>query len=334
MKGRIALVCSLVTTGALMALAMPTVADEPQASGSPCHDMSGCGDSGDGGGDSSSDGAQIEVRVWGSYSSPGEDGSDGSLETVTVSVPAICWSRAFMTGKEYYDWVQSGEPQQAWNEMGEPGPFEPFPDYEEHKDDDEGQWYTGRCREKHYEGDDFGDYATQWLEDNPATFYEADEEPPTPDIPPETLMDAAYDSMDLPEADYAWNPQRDGDGASFVNMDTWVWVDDGPVEVEIHAEAGGNQATVAAEVDTITYSAPTADTVECSGFSAQDSDECSLVFERASAHLPGQVTPVTAETAWSIDWSYNGEPQGELDPQTTSQTFDIPVAEIQTTVTD
>lgn len=328
-------VASAMVTG--LAVSAPAYADEPagtaEDTAAQCDANGNCGD---GGGDGGSSGGEIDVEVWGTYTSPGKTGDDGSIETVVVTVPPVCWYGRSMTGEDYYDYVESGRARAAWEKHGLPGEFEPFPNYADYQDkgEDDGRWHEMHCDRSRYEGEDFLEYVQQWRDDNPAVFVETDEEPPVGDIPPETLMEAAYDAMDLPESEYAWNPQREGDDASFVNLPTWLWVEDGPVEVEIHAEAAGNQATVSAAVDTITYSAPTADSEQCAGYGAQDSDECSLTFDRSSAHLPGNVTPVTAETAWSIDWTYNGEPQGALDPQTTTQTFDIPVAEIQTTVTN
>lgn len=227
--GVIAVASAVVTALAVSALAY---ADGPagtaENTGAQCDASGNCGD---GGGDGGSGGGEVDVREWGTYTSPGETGDDGSIETVVVTVPPVSW----------YDMSMTGE--------------------------DDGYWYEMHCVGPRYEGEDFLEYAQQWREDNPAVFVETEEEPPVGDVPPETLMEAA-------------------------------------------------------------------DSEQCAGYGAQDSNGCSLTFERSSAHLPGNVTPVTAETAWSIHWTYNGEPQGALDPQTTTQTFDIPVAEIQTTVTD
>ncbi|WP_281269623.1 hypothetical protein [Phytoactinopolyspora halophila] len=39
------------------------------------------------------------------------------------------------------------------------------------------------------------------------------------------------------------------------------------------------------------------------------------------------------QSHWTIEWFANGEPQGELDPQSTEQEFQVPVAESQSSVT-
>lgn len=289
----------------------------------------GCGD---GGSEGESDGDGISVRVWGSGTTAGEDGYEIPAETVTVLPP--CYMSPWKTGKGYYEWYLEQGPVGPDNYPTEP----PFPNYEKYKDDDKGYWWLGRCSDRNYEGDDWVDYSTEWWEQNPPLYIEEGEPEPVPPIPPETLMQVAYDAMELPDPDIGWNPSRAGDGATFVNLDTWMWLNDGLVELEVNAEAGDNVARVEADLGSMNYSAPNAAPVSCSGtgveWSEDASTDCALVFERSSANQPGGVSRVLAESQWDIEWFANDEPQGDLDPQTTTATFDIPVAEVQTVVGD
>ena len=293
-----------------------------------------CGfDCSDGGSEGEADGSGISVYVWGSGTTAGEDGYEIPGETVIVLPP--CYMSPWKTGKDYYEWYQKQGPKGPDNYPTEP----PFPGYEKYKDDDKGYWWTGSCSGENYEGDDFTDYAAEWYEQNPPIYVEEGDPEPVPPIPPETLMQVAYDAMELPEPDIGWNPSRSGDGATFVNLDTWLWLNDGLVELEVNAEAGDNVARVEAVLGSMNYSAPNAAPVSCTGTGVEwtpgaSSTDCSLVFERSSANQPGGVSRVLAESQWDIEWFANGEPQGALDPQTTTATFDIPVAEVQTVVTE
>lgn len=299
-------------------------ADMELACGWGCDDEGGSeGESGEGG---------ISVRVWGSGTTAGEDGYEIPAETVTVMPP--CYLSPFKTGKGYYEYYQGLGPKGPDNYPTEP----PFPGYEKYKDDDKGYWWVGSCSGENYDGDDFTDYAAEWFAENPPVYIEEGEPEPVPPIPPETLMQVAYDAMTLPDPEVGWNPKRSGDGATLVNVDTWLWLEDGLVELEVNAEAGDNHARVEATLGSMNFSAPNAAPVSCSGTGVEwspgaSSTDCALVFERSSANQPGQVSRVSAESQWDIEWFANGEPRGALDPQTTTATFDVPVAEVQTVVT-
>lgn len=315
----------LIASGLLAGASVPAAADVTPACTLNC----GGGNDDDGGSEGESGGEGISVRVWGSGTTSGDEGYEIPAETVTV-LPT-CYYTQFKTGKDYYEDYEPIGPDNY--------PVEPLPDYEKYKDDDKGYWWTGRCSDANFEGDDFGDYSTDWFDENPPIYVEEGETEPVPPIPPEDLMQVAYDEMTLPDPEIGWNPKRNGDGATFVNVETWLWLDDGLVELEVNAEAGDNVAQVEATLGSMNFSAANAAPVSCTGTGTEwtpgaTSTDCALEFLRSSANQPGGVSSVTAESQWDIEWFANGEPRGALDPQTTSATFDVPVAEVQTVVTD
>lgn len=321
---------ALVASVGVTAAVTPATADQSLQCG-----ISGCGNDDDDGGSTPGveDGA-VSIRVWGTATTGGRDGYDLPPETVVVLPP--CRYIQGLTGKEYYDHVEKfGNGRDT-----EGRPIPPYEGYEKYKDDTEGHWWGGMCDSGDFDGDldEFFDYSDEWFDENEGFYVEAGDPPPVPPIPPEVLVEVAYDEMTLPEPEIGWNPKRDGDGATFVNVDTWLWLDDGPVALEINAEAGDNVARVEATLGSMNFSAPNAAPVSCSGTGVEwspgaSSTDCALVFERSSANQPGQVSRVSAESQWDIEWFANGEPRGALDPQTTTATFDVPVAEVQTVVT-
>ncbi|TDE08891.1 hypothetical protein [Jiangella asiatica] len=327
---------ALGLTTVLVAVAAPALV---AATPTPAEPAPRCGTGGcdDDGSDAESGNGTVSITVWGSGTTAGDEGYEIPAETVYVMPPCFYWASS-LTGKEYYDQVESG----YYDNMPTPDrePYEPWPNYEQYKDDTEGEWWLTACSSENYEGslDDFQQYATDWFAEHHPVYVELNEQPPVPDIPPELLMEVAYDEMTLPEPEIAWNPRRDGDGATIVNVPTWLWLDDGPVTLEVNAQAGDNVARVVAVLGSMNFSAANAAPVSCTGtgvpWSEGATTDCSLTFTRSSANQPGQVSRVLAESQWDIEWFANGEPQGPLDPQTTSATFDVPVAEVQAVVTD
>ncbi|RIQ15670.1 hypothetical protein [Jiangella rhizosphaerae] len=317
----------LVATG-LTAAAMPPAAADP----APRCGIGSCDDE-DGGSTPGAEDGAISITVWGSGTTSGDEGYEIPAETVTVLPP--CRYIQSMTGKEYYEWIQK------YGNGRDPdgNPIPPYPNYELYKDDTEGHWWGGMCSSADYDGDieGFVEYANEWFDEHPGVYVRPGEPVPVPPIPPEILVQVAYDELELPDPQIAWNPRRDGDGATVVNLPTWLWLDDGPVELEVHAAAGDNEARVDATLSGMNFSASNAAPVACDGhgvaWTSGATSDCALTFTRSSAHLPGGVANVLAESRWSIEWFANGEPQGPLDPQTTSATFDLPVAEVQTIVT-
>ncbi|WP_129668081.1 hypothetical protein [Phytoactinopolyspora endophytica] len=323
-------------------LVLPFLAGTAPASGSemaPACGRGGCSSPDGGGSDADAEDGGVSITVWGSGTTDGEDGRF-EIPAETVWVLPACRYIPTLTGKEYYELIEEGgyPPPRDRPEYGFED-YEVYQDYEKYKDDDEGRWWAGACFSGDFDGDldEFFDHTEEFFDDyDGAVFVEVDEEPPVPPVPPEVLVDVAYDHMELPDPEISWNPQRESDSATLVNVDTWLWLDEGPVQLEVNAEAGGNTARAEAALSSMSFSASSADPVTCAGTGVEWSPEaasgCSLTFNRSSANQPGQVTPVTAQSLWTIEWFANAEPRGELDPQTTSAVFDIPVAENQTNV--
>lgn len=323
---------ALLIASGLIALAAAPAAAEPEPS--PRCTVS-CGDD-DGGSDADAGDGAVTILVWGSGTTSGDDGYEIPAENVTVLPPCRYFNTTW-SGQRYYEMVLSGEWTGSRGPDGESVP--PYPNYEAYKDDTEGRWWSGMCSSADYDGpiDDFIDYSNEWFENEFEPVYVEPGEPiPVPPIPPEILVQVAYDEMTLPDPQIGWNPRRDGDGATVVNVPTWMWLEDGPVELEVHAAAGDNEARVDAVLSSMNFSASNAAPVSCDGhgvaWTSGATSDCALTFTRSSARLPGGVAGVLAESQWTIEWFANGEPRGPLDPQTTSATFELPVAEVQAIV--
>jgi hypothetical protein len=269
-------------------------------------------------------------------------GSAGHAATRTVSVPSPCWYRPGKTGKDYYEWVTSGEAERLHRQTGEDGDFEPFPGYERYKDDDQGHWYGGGCSSDRFNGDldAFFAYVHEWIAAHGTIYVPAGQTPPVPPIPPEVLRDAASDAMTLLKPGIDWNPQRKGDASTLVNVDTWVWLTDRRTSLYVEATAntlaGPMSARVDAGLQSMTVSAPGTDPVQCAGagvpYSQGATGECSIRFNRASPR--GGKTPVTTSTTWSATWSFNGVDRGPIPVQPAAQTqiTNVGVREIQAVV--
>jgi hypothetical protein len=288
----------------------------------------------DGGSSAGASGGTVYITIWGSGVRGGGQGFDVPARELGIQLP--CYYVPLWTGQELYDYVEAGR----W--IGNPDGDATSPpdgwDDPRIRTDTEGNWWSGMCTSANWDGDlaGFVDYAEQWFPDNPTQYVFAGDPPPVPPVPPEILVQYAYRELDLPGPQIGWNPQRQGDGATFVNLDTWVWLEESPVQLEVNAQAGSNVARVEATIDSMTVSAPYSDPVTCDGtgvpWSPVATGACAIVFGRSSAIHSGQVTPVTVDTHWAIEWFANGAPQGALEPQTTTAINPVPVAEVQTVV--
>lgn len=313
---------------ALTALSVPAAANDP-CLGAHCPIDPPTDES-----DASSEGGMISVRISGS-------GTTAGGSTVTVPITQVmkhppCWMQASWTGAEYAEYVDSGQmnrDNQHYNEN-----MAPRPNYADYADVD-GYWWSARCSSGYFDGTigEFFDYTDEFFASHPAVFVEEGEPDPPFYIPPEILAYFAYEELQLPDPDLEWNPRRSGDTATFVNLDTWVWLDDSPVQLDVTASAAGNSATVTATLDRMTVTAPDAEPAVCDGpgvpWTPTATDGCAITFHRSSANQPGNATTVTVETYWTARWSTGGVDQGGLDPQAITATTAVPVAEVQTVVT-
>ncbi|NUR06767.1 MAG: hypothetical protein HOQ22_07270 [Nocardioidaceae bacterium] len=311
---------------AAIALGATMLGGALDAASADCTAATGCG-----GGVStpSTSGHTITVQVSGSFVSGGSSGSGG---TTSVAVPSPCWYEQGYSGKEYAEWVDSGEAAAIWHHTGgdADGSFEAHPDYQKHANDDDGHWYGGSCSSETF-GDDldsFFAYSDKWFADHETVWVPAGGQPPTPPVPPTILRDAALKAMTLPEPTFDWNPKAQG-AASLVNLDTWFWLRDNVDNGSVTASAGGNSVTVGANRESVTFSAPDAGAVDCADGGTAWSDgatsDCVLYFRRASAGAP-----VTAQSHWGVSWTANGRPMGALDPIDATDTANVRVIEVQT----
>lgn len=290
----------------------------------------------------SAGGGSITVTVRGSGVMPG--GGSVPIDTSTIAVHPLCWYESFATGKEYAEWIDSGMAHQLEHNLGGEA-YEEIPGWEEHKDDDEGHWYGGICSSAYWEDenlDGFFDASEAWFADHPVVWVDAGDAPPDPLVTPEMLAEVAFDAMDLPTGDIRWNPTRAGDDATFVGLDTWVWLEGAPESVDVTASVYGGAlwARVDASLAHLDVSAPGASSTRCADggtpWSAGASSTCSITFERSSANQrvkPGHTVPtstMTASAVWTAAWvsSLDANPTA-LPEQTVTTTAEVPVAEIQ-----
>ncbi|MDC7120632.1 hypothetical protein OMK64_03685 [Cellulomonas fimi] len=293
------------------------------------------------------DGEGISVVVWGTGVRGGGESATSGRRTVRAA-PA-CFYRQTWTGQEYADaWAPGGSFRDLQHHLPPEDTFEPWPGYLEHQDDAEGHWWYPTC-----DSDRFPDSAAYqaayaaFRATHDIVYVEASETPPNAQVvPPETLAQIAFEETDLPTGQVQWNPRRAGDGSTFVGIDTWVWLDDPTVQVQVTAEIPGLSATVTSTFDSLRVEAPGAEAVTCTGtpgtaWAAGATQGCAIVFTRSSARegvKAGQSLPTTTLTAtgrWHATWTSTAtagtREVGE--PQTTTATAELPVAEIQAVVT-
>ncbi|NEA31526.1 hypothetical protein [Streptomyces sp. SID13031] len=245
-------------------------------------------------------------------------GSAGKAGRAPVVVYSPCWMTAGYTGKEYYEWVSSGEANRDWYHQsgGANGPFKPKPGYEKYKDDDKGHWYGGSCSSEGFEDlKEFFAFSDKWFAEHESVYVPVGVEPPVPPIPPEVLREAATKAMTLPEPKIDWNPKvKEAAGGTLVNFDTWVWLTDRNTNRYVEATAGGNTVRVDAALESMTVSAPNAGSADCKDggvpYAAGATGECAITFTSSSP--TGGTSPVRATTQWSATWSVDGTTQGPI----------------------
>ncbi len=290
-------------------------------------------------------GPVITVTVTGSGYQGGSPGSGSGGGSVSVSVPAPCWMVAFMTGKEYYEYVTSG--QQAADNYHYGENQSPGPGYVQYKDDILGHWYGGMCSSANWpdqnDMDGFFAYVDEFFASHPIGYVPATQTPPVPPVPPVLLREVAIKNLTLPDPKLDWNPKRVGNQGTLVNLDTWFWLDNAPTTLSVQAAAGGNTASVTATFNGMDISAPREAPLSCTGpgtpyTPTAHTTTCALAFSRASTALGalGDLgTPVTVKSTWTATWAANGVNQGPITPQPApvTATTSIFVDEVQTLVT-
>jgi hypothetical protein len=285
----------------------------------------------------------ITVKVWGNGVKAQPTGS-GDGVSWELPMPAACWMAQGETGKDYADYVDTGQ-LARYNANHPEDSTDPIEGYKEYKDDVTGHWYFGYWDPSNWpnQSDQAGwvKFSQQYTAAHPYRYFLAsDPAPQLPDVPVEQLRDFALSQLELPEPELNWNPKIAGNHGTLVNLRTWLWLDNAPQSLKVHASIrSGTQASVTATFDGMDITAPGE-----TGFSCRDSGtpyavgastNCSLAFSRSSSALGVPKTTVTVATKWTATWEGTGVTQQPLTPSPTTDAVDtdIRVDEVQTLVT-
>jgi hypothetical protein len=263
--------------------------------------------------------------------------------TFVKRVPPACWYERNWSGQQYYEWRTSPNYERTQEQMPPQYRSVDWPEWDTHGTEDDGFFYVARCS-----GDAPVDYVLAYLDSHPVVYVPAGQPAPDTggDVDPEVLAQAAYEALQLPEGTVAWNPRLTGlNGATLVGTDTWVWVEDAPMTARVTASVpSGTWATVEANLDHMTVSAPGADDTVCTQAGqpwtpGAGTAPCSIRFDHSSigghAGTRGDLPTVTmtVATTWTASWtsSLDATPR-DLPAQDTEVSTEIAVAEIQAVV--
>lgn len=196
----------------------------------------------------------------------------------------------------------------------------------------------------YYDCDDGTDGQT-WLCTN-CDGPEEDEEPDWQAIQADLLLEATA-SLDLPapQLRHLYDSAPDGQVLGVVRAETWWWTEtaasvtaraeDGPLWVEVTADPAS------LEVDP----GDGGPVVSCPGggvpydfgrpyHDQEGGSDCLHVYPQTSAGRPGEAFTVTATLHWEVHWVSGGplSSAGSLPSDATTETFDLPVGELQSVV--
>jgi hypothetical protein len=276
--------------------------------------------------------SRITIIVTSSTSMAGSTGGGGGATSLDVQVLPPCWFSAEKTGKQYFDYRQTGVSLDA-----------PRGGYRKHQTDDKGHWYTGECSSANWPDPqglagwltylDQVDLSPQWV-----PFAQPGPQSP---VTPELLREVAINNLTPPQPHLDWNPKLAANQATLVNLQTWFWLDKSPTSLQVSAASGGLTATVTATFAGMDISAPFEQTVPCTGpgtaYAPGAKPTCYLAFSRASSYLGLPATPVTVATTWIATWADSvGGDHGLIAAQpspVTAPATNIQVDEVQTLVT-
>lgn len=198
----------------------------------------------------------------------------------------------------------------------------------------------------YYDCDD-GTSGQTWLCGNCDGPTEAEEPEPDWEAIQADLLLEATGSLDLPgpQLRHLYDSAPDGRVLGVVRAETWWWTEtavpvtaraeDGPLWVEVTA------APAALEVDP----GDGGPVVSCSdggvaydfGSSYHDQEggsDCVHVYQRTSTGQPGEAFTVTGTLHWQVQWVSGGpiSGAGSLPADATTETFELPVGELQSVV--
>jgi hypothetical protein len=306
----------------------------------------------------------VEIKYAGDVKG-GSGGVGGGSRVVRVPVPVKCWwepaASSYRDPQAMYDWYMDlanshSTSQYASERMGSYQDYQAVID--KAKAGEKYYWYRAQCRDEAdlagFTKDSIG--SVNLLKAFPVV--EGEPTVPTPRVEPEQVALQAYKELDLVEPVLDRNPkatQGVHSGLTIVNIPTWFWVTnsqalgaDGTRTVRAEIEQLGKpplRVEVTARTKGLMVSSPAAETTTCPLARARlawaeglgEEDGCILHFHHASVGLPDG-HPVTASVTWTATWTSSlGTAAPQPVPngtQTVTSTVPVPVAEIQTIVTD
>ena len=311
-------------------------------------------------------GGQVTISVESSVTTAGSGGGDGggvtssSSSSTEVTVNPVCYYKAGKTGAEQASQIDKNKAaaaerqkkqgnKPAKNGVKRPSYFlksgNSYPDYESHRDDTQGRWYSRYCDTSFFDPknpEEFKNERKAFFDANrdQNIWVPAGQQAPRPYISGTRLAKVAWDAVKIPAPTVETNPKVGSQGATLVGMDTWVWATGNtPTSVTAKATAGSTTATITAGSSGLQLSAPDGK-ASCTGFGVawhsgmpEGSSPCTISFNRSSAHLGGS-TPLTIKVAYSASYTATDGNSGTLPAITTTSTVNLPVAEVQTLTTN
>ena len=353
----------------LLLLSLSATAPGAIADGDP--DGSSVSGSAQGTGDG---GGQVSISVESSVTTAGSGGGSGgggggvtssSSSSTEVTVAPVCYYKPGDTGAEVAQGIGKVKEQLDSDVKKAPARHKKrvqkdrdevteqidknYPGYESHKDDTQGRWYYRFCDASRLDPknnptfkEDYEKERKAFEEANPERniWVPASQPAPKPYISGTRLAKVAWDAVKIPSPTVETNPKVGDRGATLVGMDTWVWATgQTPTSVTATATAGSTTATITAGSSGLQLSAPDGK-ASCTGFGiawhpgmAEGSSPCTISFNRSSAHLGGS-TPLTIKVAYSASYTATDGNSGTLPAITTTNTINLPVAEVQTLTTN
>ena len=281
---------------------------------------------------------QVSVHLDVTFSSSGANTSTSS--SLSTTVKPSCYFEPGLNGPDMAKLdssVATHDPNHRRQQQIDAGII---PDYQKHKDDTTGKWWTRHCDPDAFPDQESYKRAVAEYEGKATTIWvDQGNQPPAPSVSGATLANAAWQATTIPNPTIDTNPKVGESNYTILGIDTWVWATgETPKSVQVTATAGGTSATVTAGSSGLQLSAPDSKP-SCQGFGIpwhrgmpEGSSPCTIVFNRSSAHLGG-TTPLSVSVAYSASYTATDGSAGTLPSVTTSNVVNIPVAEIQTLTT-
>ena len=291
-------------------------------------------------------GGEISVSITEQYTTASSGGGGGETvsSSTSISVKPSCYYEKGPSGSEVS--ADAFILQDSGTKNNDDEVEKVYSGYKQSKQDKQpGSWWHVKCNRDAF--DDLGamQAARNRMTPNGAPYLwvpdsENGGKPPAPYISGRALATAAWKAVKIPQPTIETNPKVGSQGATLVGMNTWVWATGNtPRSVTVTASAGTTSATVTAASAGLQLSAPDGKP-SCQGFGVawhsgmpEGSSPCTISFNRSSAHLGG-TTPLTVSVAYSATYTATDGSGGDLPAVTTTNTINLPVAEVQTLTTN